>query len=289
MRSFKITLIAGAMFAAAFSSAQAADLGPIMQPAPVQPVQVEPASSGWYLRGDIGVGSQQFKDFDHTQTNSAFVWPASWRIEQQSFGSASIIGGGVGYQFNSWLRADATAEFRGSAAFKVIGSYTEFCPSGRCFDVYEGQHSAAVFMANAYVDLGTWFCLTPFVGAGAGFARHSFTGVTDVGYISDGTTGFGYSSSDSSDWKFAWALHAGVAYNVSNNLKLEFAYRYINFGNVNTGVVDCTHGGCATGAGPDAFYTFTNLDSHDFKLGMRWMFAPDPAPAPSYGPLMRKG
>ena len=39
-------------------------------------------------------------------------------------------------------------------------------------------------------------CLTPFVGAGAGFARHTFTGVTDVGFISDGTTGFGYSQSD---------------------------------------------------------------------------------------------
>src|SRR5581483_9151459 len=131
--------------------------------------------------------------------------------------------------------------------------------------------------------------LTPFVGAGAGFARHTFTGVTDVGYISDGTTGFGFSSKDSTDWKFAWALHAGVAYNVSNNVKLEFAYRYLNMGNVDTGTIDCTHGGCATGAGPNAFYTFNNLDSHDFKLGMRWMFQPEQA-APVYAPpLMRKG
>src|SRR5581483_9385248 len=74
MRSFKVTLIAGAALAAAFTSAQAADLGPIMQAPMVQPVQVA-ESSGWYLRGDIGVGSQQFTSFDHHQTNSAFVWP----------------------------------------------------------------------------------------------------------------------------------------------------------------------------------------------------------------------
>src|SRR5436305_1171342 len=91
MRSFKVTLVAGAMLAAAFTSAQAADLGPIMQPRPIQPVQVEEMTGGWYLRGDIGVGSQQFTDFPHHQTNSAFVWPASWRIDQKDFSDTTFI------------------------------------------------------------------------------------------------------------------------------------------------------------------------------------------------------
>ena len=289
MRSLKLALIAGAALAAAFTSAQAADLGPIMQPRQMAPVAVEEFTGGWYLRGDIGVGAQNFKDFDHHQTNSAFVWPASWRIDQKDFGDVGFIGGGIGFQWNSWLRFDATAEYRGSEKLKVLGSYTEFCPGGqRCFDVYEGNHSSAVLMANAYIDLGTWFCLTPFVGAGAGYARHTFTGVTDVGYIADGTTGFGYSQNDFSDWKFAWAAHAGVAYNVNSNFKMEFAYRYLNFGDVNTGVIDCARLGCSTGGGPRAFYTFQNLDSHDFKFGMRWMLTPEQVAPPAY-PLMRKG
>ena len=29
------------------------------------------------------------------------------------------------------------------------------------------------FMANAYVDLGTWWCITPFIGAGVGGARYN--------------------------------------------------------------------------------------------------------------------
>ena len=287
MRSLKFTLVAGALFAAAFSSARAADLGPIMQPAPIQPVVVEQFTGGWYLRGDIGVGSQQFREFDHHQTNSAFVWPPSWRIEQRDFNDTTFIGGGFGYQWNSWLRFDATAEYRMKSKFKVIGSYTDFCPGGqRCFDVYDGNHSATVLMANAYIDLGTWFCLTPFVGAGAGFARHTFTGVTDVGYIADGTTGFGYSQNDFTEWKFAWAAHAGVAYNVNNNFKMEFAYRYLNFGSIDTPIINCASTGCMTN-GPRAFYTMTNFTSNDFRIGLRVMLQQDAPPPPP--PLMRKG
>jgi opacity protein-like surface antigen len=289
MRSLNVAILAGATLAAAFTSAQAADLPPIIQQRPIAPVQVEEMTGGWYLRGDIGVGAQQFKQFDFTQTNAAFVWPASWRIDQKEMGDAFFIGGGFGYQWNSWLRFDATAEYRAKTRFKAIGSYTEFCPGGRCFDVYDGNHSAVVVMANAYIDLGTWMCLTPFVGAGAGFAYHRVSAISDVGFISDGTTGFGHGQNDFTESKFAWAVHAGVAYNVNNNFKMELAYRYLNMGNVNTGIIDCASGGCSTGAGPRAFYTFREMDSHDLKFGMRWMLVPE-QPVPAYlPPLIRKG
>ena len=88
MRSLKIALFAGAAIAAAFTSANAADLPPVMQARPIAPVQVEEMTGGWYLRGDIGVGAQNFKEFDFTQTNNAFVWPASWRIDQKEMGDA---------------------------------------------------------------------------------------------------------------------------------------------------------------------------------------------------------
>jgi hypothetical protein len=98
MRSLSVALLAGATIASAFSSAQAADpadLPPIMGPQPIgtapMPViqQVAPVPAiqdfggAWYLRGDIGV--QRFTEFEHVQTNSAFVWPASWRIEQRGW------------------------------------------------------------------------------------------------------------------------------------------------------------------------------------------------------------
>ena len=145
------------------------------QPAPV-------VSSGWYLRGDVGVGVQSFGDFPHSQTNSAFVWPASWTIVQKDIQDTAIFGGGIGYEWNNWFRTDFTAEYRTKAAFKATGRFVEFCPGGgNCFDVTEGNFSSAVFMANAYLDLGTWWCLTPYIGAGVGGAFNRITAVQDLG------------------------------------------------------------------------------------------------------------
>jgi opacity protein-like surface antigen len=266
-------------------AAHAADLPPIMQR--IMPV-ADDFASGWYLRGDVGVGMQKFSRFDHTATNTAFVWPASWNIDHKGISDAIFVGAGVGYQFNSWLRFDVTGEYRATSRVHAVGRYTgvaDFCAGGGvCFDVYDGNHSSAVFLANAYLDLGTWWRLSPFVGAGVGTARHQISDLWDLGLNSDGTTGRGFANSYAK-WNFAWAVHAGVAYDVSRNLKVELAYRYLNMGNVRTGIVDCV--GCGAG-GPLAYYTLHGLDSHDIKLGLRWMLdAPPPPPPPA--PLVTKG
>jgi opacity protein-like surface antigen len=167
--------------------------------------------SGWYLRGDVGVGFQNFKSFDHDQTNPAFVWPASWTINQQEIKDATILGFGVGYEFNSWLRFDITGEYRTRVVGKVTGSFKEFCAGGgTCFDSFDFDHSAAVFMANAYLDLGTWWCITPYIGGGVGGAFQRITGLTDVGHNADGTGGFGLTSGDSGAWGLAWNVQAGL-------------------------------------------------------------------------------
>jgi opacity protein-like surface antigen len=266
---------------------------PRAMPQPLQQLVTAPPpidTSGWYLRGDIGVAKQSYKTFDHVPTNDAFVWPASWRIDQNDMSDAMFAGIGMGYAWSSWLRVDITGEYRAKAKLKVLGSYTEFCPGGRCFDLYDANQQAWVFMANAYLDLGTWWCLTPFVGVGVGTAYTTVSGMHDVGFISDGTTGFGYAKTDFSKWNFAWAFHAGLAYNVSNSFKVEFAYRYLDLGTIQTPVVDCASSGC-TGSGPRAYYNLTSFTSHDFKIGMRWMLQPDQVAPPVYAPppLMRRG
>jgi opacity protein-like surface antigen len=286
MGNVKSLVLAGVAAFVIVPGAFAADLGPAPRMLPPVQAPVEDFASGWYLRGDVGVGAQKFKEFDHTATNSTFVWPASWRIDQKDIKDTAFVGFGVGYQFNNWLRADVTGEYRQSSKGKAIGSYTEFCPGGRCFDVYDFDHQSSVFLANVYADLGTWWCLTPYVGVGVGGARHNISALNDVGFISDGTTGFGIADKDKVTWTGAWAVHAGLAYNVSNNLKLEFGYRYLNMGSPETAVVNCNSAGCA-GNGPRAFYTLTDMTSHDLHIGMRWLLN-EPAPAPVM-PLMRKG
>ena len=173
--------------------------------------------------------------------------------------------------------------------FKAVGSYSgaaDFCPGGTCFDVYDGDHAAAVFLVNAYLDLGTWWCLTPFIGAGVGGAYHMTSAVSDMGFIAGGTSSFGYANADYNKWAFAWAAHAGVAYTVTSNFKVELAYRYLNMGSAQTAEVLCGAAGCGVGGGPRAYYHLKNIDSHDLKFGVRWMLQPEPVYQP---PLMRRG
>ncbi|HEY6257808.1 MAG TPA: outer membrane beta-barrel protein [Xanthobacteraceae bacterium] len=284
MSGVKLLALAGAA-AAISTAALAADFPPALPPA--QPV-IQASESGWYLRGDVGVSVQKFKQFDHFQTNPNFVWPASWQIVQKGTDDSAFIDFGVGYQVNNWLRFDFTGEHRTAAKFKAVGSYKEFCPGGAtCFDQYDGSHAAEVFLLNAYLDLGTWWCLTPFVGVGVGGAWNTVTAVTDLGIVNTQAPGFGFSSQDATNWNFAWSTQAGLAYNVSSNLKLEMAFRYLNLGSVKTPIINCSATGCQSPNGPAAYYTLTNFDAFDFKLGMRWMFQPE---APVYQPpLIRKG
>ena len=84
-----------------------------------------------------------------------------------------FAGAGIGYPFNNWFRFDLTAEYRTAAHYRAIQSYINLSnlQCGALFyDLYHGHHGTAVFLANAYFDLGTWYGVTPFVGGGIGAA-----------------------------------------------------------------------------------------------------------------------
>ena len=117
-------LLSTATFAALSTATFAADLPPPLPP-PVYRAPVNVEIGGWYLRGDVGVGMQKFKEFQFNQTNAASgaVWPASWRIDQRDIKDTFFVGGGIGYQWSNWLRFDFTGEYRASTKFKAVGSY----------------------------------------------------------------------------------------------------------------------------------------------------------------------
>jgi opacity protein-like surface antigen len=296
------SLIATAAFAADMPVLPPAPPPPVYQPPPMMyappPQIVEQPLGGWYLRGDVGIGVQTFSTFNHSQTDSTFIWPASWTIVQQDMQDTAIFGAGVGYQLNSWFRMDMTAEYRTKAMWKATGSYVENCAGGgTCFDVTEGNFSSSVIMANAYLDLGTWWCLTPYVGVGVGGAYNRITGVQDNGINSSGTVGFGLTTGDAAQWSLAWNAQAGLTYNVSNNFKVDLNVRYLHLGSPMTSEVFCQN--TTPGTCPGAFYTLTDMSSWDFRIGLRWLLQPDtppvmmmpPAPMPmmQMPPLMSRG
>lgn len=280
MGSIKAFLIASVLAVAATNLAGAADLLP--PPPPLEPVIVPAADfGGWYLRGDVGLGLSQLSDF-----NSAFSETIpGFEHNGQGLGNQAIIGGGVGYKFNNWFRADVTGEYRTGSKLWAYESYrpgglfpSPACPNV-CYDRYSGSVSSAVFLANGYVDLGTWYGITPFVGGGVGASYNMLHALTDVGIE---TGGFG-TAQDRNSTQFAWAVMAGFSYSLTSNLKLELGYRYLDMGKVQSNPIVCQNSaGCS-------FETQGfRLSSNDIRLGLRYVFADVPPPPPPMMPLVRK-
>lgn len=284
MRSVMILAAAGA--ASLLSSvAFAADIPAGPPPQYYAPPPVEDFG-GWYLRGDIGMSNTRGKLFAPAYNDASTV---SVNQVGHEFTGGMTYGLGVGYQFNNWLRMDVTGEYRSRVQFSGtdyaninFGGGLGVLPIG---DTYRGGYSSWVGMINAYADLGTWWCITPFVGVGVGGAYNTFSGFSDITTVNlgGGTTSGLYQAQTASKLDLAWALHAGLAYRVNQNMTVELAYRYLNLGTGVTGS-GASFDGTVTNGRP---FQFHDLTSHDIKLGVRWTccdVAPPPPP-----PLVTKG
>jgi len=278
MSSLKMLAAAGAA-SLTFATAHAADLAPIAPIGPL-PIPVAQEFSGWYLRGDIGMSNQNLKSLDNPDPNAQGFSSAGL-----GFDSASIFGVGVGYQFNNWLRFDATGEWRGKANFH--GSQYMSGPGFALADNYSGSKSESLFLANFYVDLGTWWCITPFVGAGIGASYNRISGFRDDGvntYQGTAQPGSVTYAADNGTWNFAWDVTAGLAYKVTPGFTVELAYRYVSLGSATTGLPNVAFDASFTP--PQYAWTMKNITSNDVMLGVRWMLWEPPPPV---APLVRKG
>lgn len=260
MRSLKTFALAAAATAVLATSARAADLPQMLPPPPIEDY------GGWYLRGDIGMSNQQVKEIFHPQMNAPEVF--QW-LDKGGFDSAPFFGLGIGYRHNNWFRWDITGEYRGKASFRALDRYeTTDDADPTTFDGtndYSGKKSEWLLMWNAYLDLGTWKNITPFVGAGIGASRNTISHFRDVD-VTNAAVAF---ASTDSKWELAWALHAGLAYEVTPNFTIELAYRYLDLGDGRTGMLRTFAGAC-TLCQP---VQFKGITSHDAKLGVRWAMA----------------
>jgi len=254
-------MIFGGLLALATSAAGAAD---ILPPAP----SLDSADlrgrfeleSGAYMRADASLGWARARN-----ATSTFAGPVSdFRLDSARFSHAPVTGLGFGYQLNGFLRADLTVEQRGSAGFKASGSYADIptCGAARCSDAYAGGIRSTLVMANAYGEVGSWFDVTPFVGLGLGFARNVFEPVSLP-------AGNGHSLGQSAgvtQTRFAFAVMAGLAYEVTPQVKVETSYRYLNMGAAQSGSITC-----ASAAGACVGQTQRiGLAAHDLRIGLRY-------------------
>ncbi len=267
--------LAGALAVGATGAAAAADLA--LPPPPVIELTAPMQFNGWYLRGDVGVGFDEMSNF--ASTDASFV--PGFQYDGAGLGTQAIIGGGVGYQFNNWFRADVTGEYRTPSKFWAMESYAGGVGFGPGGDAYTASVRSAVVLANGYFDIGTWYGFTPFVGGGVGAAFHQFHALQDIG-TGPGNFGAYGIAPDRNLTQLAWALMAGVDYSILPNWKIELSYRYLDMGNISSYPIACT-AGCTNER--QSFH----LASNDVRVGLRYVFAEVPPLAPPLqGPVVSK-
>jgi opacity protein-like surface antigen len=220
--------------------ALAADYEPpivVDQPEEV-PVEV---GSGWYLRGDIGYNASVDADdpFDYRTFD-----PITAIYSDNTFATADLdrqftYSIGAGYNFTDWLRADVTfdyftVDFDGTTVSGLPCSTDPIYAGTTCRSVDSADGYALSFLANGYVDLGTYVGLTPYVGAGLGYTYVNWDTMNDSTFCVAGaatcpgiTNQFAQTEHGGDDsWRFTYALMAGVAYDLDRDLKLDVGYRY---------------------------------------------------------------
>lgn len=164
------------------------------------------------------------------------VVEGGYSFGEKSNGDAGILGLGMGYQFDKYLRADIIADYRGWGDIKFKDD------AHRKTDVW-----SVPVLANAYVTY-------PFADG--------------IGIYGMGGIGMAFNKTDStSETKgkrksnFAWNVGAGVEYKLTPCLIMDLGYRYSDLGQAR---VQYREG--FTGK------TKADMRSHDVKLGLRYYF-----------------
>lgn len=258
MRNFLRPALAALLMASVSIPAMAADL----YVPPEEPVVV-PVVGGWYIRGFLGMTNQRLGELRTDLYNDPDIEARGWH-DKGGFGSSPLFGGGVGYQFNDWIRGDVTAEYRGKADFNAV-DWVKYYGSTPYTNDYRARKSEWLFLANGYVDLGDFGPIVPYVGAGIGASRNTISQFRDTNVL---TGGAGWASSDSK-WNFAWALHAGLGIKATDRMTIDLGYSFVNLGDARTGPLRNDDPAYDV---PNKGMEFHKLTSHDLKLGIRYAF-----------------
>ena len=143
-------------------------------------------------------------------------------------------------------------------------------------------------MANGYIDLGTWYGVTPFVGGGVGTAFHHLQRLQRFRFRRrDGRLRLSPRTRHTTT--LAWAAMAGLGYSVTPEPQARDRLPLHEPRPRRSGAVTCINDPDCGGA----VYKIKDITSHDVRIGMRWLLGGVVAPAiaeyqPEPAPLVRK-
>jgi len=187
------------------------------------------SAEGPYVSGNLGIAMASDSDLSEAGATGTMEFDKGFAFgvaAGYAFGSTRLEGE-IAYQKNDYDKLNVPGVGSGST------------------DV-DGDATSTAFLVNGYYDFKNNSSITPFIGAGLGFAK------VDVGAIS--VPGFGTVTTSADDTVFAYQVGAGVGFAVNEKVSLDLKYRYF-----------------AT-SDPDFEGTEAEYSSHNLYAGVRVSF-----------------
>ena len=213
---------------------------PMMAPAP-----------GCYLRGNIGYSwsdepnSRYVGNFDNNGNSHP-------EFDSVSYDDTWLFEGGAGCESTIGIRTEVMFGIRDNQHFEGHIPINTNPDDPILTDI-----TSYTAMLNFYYDLGNWSGITPYVGAGIGFAYH------DMGKVVATDPSSPNPQYGDEDLNFAWALMVGFAAQMTQNAVLDVGYRYIDMGGV-----DSLHADVAGFWNPRL--DLDDLTAHEITVGVRY-------------------
>ena len=152
--------------------------------------------------------------------------------------------GGVGCQVASSLRIEITG------GVHLKSSLTDAFPGS-----LDAEIGSQYVFVSSYWDITNYAGFTPYVGGGIGASKNEISGLAAPAGAAGG-----------SEYDFAYHVGVGVSYDITSSLKFDLAYRYIDLGEVISGI-DTTALPADQGA-----ISVDNIQGHEVKVGLRYHF-----------------
>lgn len=229
---------------------------------PQGPAHMPSLAGPCYMRSDVGYSWSR-------SPHAEYVGNTDPTVTSPSLDSGWLFEGGLGCGMGSrGFRAEIMLGAREKRSFH--GHYTDFTPPIPVDPVLTTDVKSYTLMFNAYHDIGKFGGFVPYVGAGIGWAYHKMGNVT-----SDLTPGIQHGEDKLS---FAWALMAGVGYQLTDRAILDVGYRYIDMG-----LARSSHGDDALAWNPRL--EIDDMRAHEIKIGLRYHLGSADCCAAQYAPM----
>jgi len=227
----------------------------------------------------------------YTKIEAGFAMPVTFNHPSRDFGAnglqdiyrdnqlgnSAIVGIGIGYQVNHYLRFDVTGNYLPNA--RLERSNMMFIEEGLIAVEQVKQRVSSIFgLGNVYLSpkLSNDRFL-PFISLGLGYASNKTGNVTVL--PSQGTrnqnpevpSGLLIANSGKTHNSLAYSVGVGLGFRLNNNLILECSYKYIDLGKIHQNLNESLTDSAAWGK-KGTIESAGNLRLNTLNVGLRLMF-----------------